>query len=259
MSRYKVEISGINTAQLKVLTNAEMKELFVKLQQGDESAKETLINGNLKLVLSIVQRFSNRCENMDDLFQVGCIGLMKAVDNFDTGLQVKFSTYAVPMIIGEIRRYLRDNNSIRVSRSLRDTAYKAIYAKENYTRVHLKEPTIEEIATEIGISKEEITYAMDAIQSPVSLYDPVYTEGGDTLYVMDQISDRKNREENWVESISLAEAMKRLDDRERHIIELRFYEGKTQMEVACEIGISQAQVSRLEKNALKSMKNYLRT
>lgn len=233
--------------------------LIQQARQGDKQSRDTIIEENMGLVHHIVKRFLNRGYDAEELFQIGCIGLMKAVDNFDTGLQVKFSTYAVPMIIGEIRRYLRDNNSIRVSRSLRDTAYKAIYAKENYTRVHLKEPTIEEIATEIGISKEEITYAMDAIQSPVSLYDPVYTEGGDTLYVMDQISDRKNREENWVESISLAEAMKRLDDRERHIIELRFYEGKTQMEVACEIGISQAQVSRLEKNALKSMKNYLRT
>ena len=255
----KVEICGVNTAKLPTLTDKEKTELLLKAKAGDEAARERLISGNLRLVLSVIQRFSARGENPDDLFQVGCVGLIKSIDNFNTDLDVKFSTYAVPMIIGEIRRYLRDNNSIRVSRSLRDTAYKAIYAKENYTRVHLKEPTIEEIATEIGISKEEITYAMDAIQSPVSLYDPVYTEGGDTLYVMDQISDRKNREENWVESISLAEAMKRLDDRERHIIELRFYEGKTQMEVACEIGISQAQVSRLEKNALKSMKNYLRT
>ena len=206
---------------------------------------------------------------IDLVFKIAAVGIIVSILNqvlVRSGReeQAMLTTLAglivvLMMIIGEIRRYLRDNNSIRVSRSLRDTAYKAIYAKENYTRVHLKEPTIEEIATEIGISKEEITYAMDAIQSPVSLYDPVYTEGGDTLYVMDQISDRKNREENWVESISLAEAMKRLDDRERHIIELRFYEGKTQMEVACEIGISQAQVSRLEKNALKSMKNYLRT
>ena len=243
------------------LLNAEQeKKLSEQIEKGSAQAVNQLVNSNLRLVISIARKFLCTSKNsIMDLIQEGNIGLMKAVDNFDTGLQVKFSTYAVPMIIGEIRRYLRDNNSIRVSRSLRDTAYKAIYAKENYTRVHLKEPTIEEIATEIGISKEEITYAMDAIQSPVSLYDPVYTEGGDTLYVMDQISDRKNREENWVESISLAEAMKRLDDRERHIIELRFYEGKTQMEVACEIGISQAQVSRLEKNALKSMKNYLRT
>ena len=255
----KVEICGVNTSELPLLSDEEKENLFIQIEQGNMDAREQYVKGNLRLVLSVIQRFSSNHEHADDLFQVGCIGLMKAIDNFDRTLNVKFSTYAVPMILGEVRRYLRDNNSIRVSRSLRDTAYKAIYAKENYTRVHLKEPTIEEIATEIGISKEEITYAMDAIQSPVSLHDPVYTEGGDTLYVMDQISDRKNREENWVESISLAEAMKRLDDRERHIIELRFYEGKTQMEVACEIGISQAQVSRLEKNALKSMKNYLRT
>ena len=196
--------------------------------------------------------------NTDDLFQIGCIGLMKAVDNFDDTLMVKFSTYAVPMIIGEIRRYLRDYNSIRVSRSLRDIAYKAIYAKENYIRQNLKEPTMEEIAKEIGIEKEMIVYALDAIQSPVSLYEPVYSEGGDTLYVMDQISDRKNKEEHWLENLSLKEAMNRLGSRERHIIEMRFYEGKTQMEVADEIGISQAQVSRLEKNALKTMRNYLR-
>ena len=192
------------------------------------------------------------------MFQIGCIGLMKAVDNFDDTLMVKFSTYAVPMIIGEIRRYLRDYNSIRVSRSLRDIAYKAIYAKENYIRQNLKEPTMEEIAKEIGIEKEMIVYALDAIQSPVSLYEPVYSEGGDTLYVMDQISDRKNKEEHWLENLSLKEAMNRLGSRERHIIEMRFYEGKTQMEVADEICISQAQVSRLEKNALKTMRNYLR-
>ena len=195
---------------------------------------------------------------MDDLFQIGCIGLIKAIDNFDTTLNVKFSTYAVPMIIGEIRRYLRDNNSIRVSRSLRDIAYRAIYAKESYIKSNLKEPTIAEIAEEIGIEKEMIVYAMDAIQSPVSLFEPVYTEGGDTLYVMDQISDKKNKEETWVENLSLREAINRLNKRERHIIDLRFYEGKTQMEVAQEIGISQAQVSRLEKNALKTMRNYLR-
>ena len=195
---------------------------------------------------------------MDDLFQIGCIGLIKAIDNFDTTLNVKFSTYAVPMIIGEIRRYLRDNNSIRVSRSLRDIAYRAIYAKESYMKSNLKEPTIAEIANEIGIEKEMIVYAMDAIQNPVSLFEPVYTEGGDTLYVMDQISDKKNKEETWVENLSLREAINRLNKRERHIIDLRFYEGKTQMEVAQEIGISQAQVSRLEKNALKTMRNYLR-
>ena len=215
------------------------------------------IKGNLRLVLSIIQRFSNSNENVDDLFQIGCIGLMKAIDNFDITQNVKFSTYAVPMIIGEIRRYLRDNNSIRVSRSLRDTAYKAIYAKEALIKKNDKEPTVTEIANEIGISKEDIVFALDAIQSPVSLYEPVYSEGGDTLYIMDQVSDKKNKEENWVEEISLKEALSKLSDREKSIIELRFYEGKTQMEVAKEICISQAQVSRLEKSALKSMKNYL--
>lgn len=254
----KVEICGVNTSKLPVLTGEEKEFLFERIKAGDENARELYIKGNLRLVLSVIKRFSASNENVDDLFQIGCIGLMKAIDNFDTTLQVKFSTYAVPMIIGEIRRYLRDNNAIRVSRSLRDTAYKAIYARENYTKKHLKEPTINEIAEEIGVSQEEIVYAMDAIQSPVSLYDPVYTEGGDALYVMDQISDKKNKEENWVEEISLKEAMKRLDEREKHIIEMRFYEGKTQMEVAAEIGISQAQVSRLEKNALKNMRNYLR-
>jgi RNA polymerase sporulation-specific sigma factor len=258
MALNKVEICGVNTSKLPVLTGEEKAFLFERIKEGDENARELYIKGNLRLVLSVIRRFSGSNENADDLFQIGCIGLMKAIDNFDLSLNVKFSTYAVPMIIGEIRRYLRDNNSIRVSRSLRDTAYKAIYAKENYTRKNLKEPTINEIAQEIGIPKEEIVYAMDAIQSPVSLFDPVYTEGGDALYVMDQISDKKNKEENWVEVISLREAMNRLDERERHIIELRFYEGKTQMEVASEIGISQAQVSRLEKNALKSMRNYLR-
>ena len=258
MALNKVEICGVNTAKLPVLSSEEKEFLFERIKAGDESARELYIRGNLRLVLSVIRRFSASNENVDDLFQIGCIGLMKAIDNFDTSLQVKFSTYAVPMIIGEIRRYLRDNNSIRVSRSLRDTAYMAIYAKENFIKKNLREPTMNEIAEEIGVPREEIVYAMDAIQSPVSLYDPVYTEGGDTLYVMDQISDKKNKEENWVEVISLREAMKRLSERERHIIELRFYEGKTQMEVACEIGISQAQVSRLEKNALKSMKNYLR-
>lgn len=254
----KVEICGVNTAKLPVLTVEEKDFLFERIKAGDENARELYINGNLRLVLSVIKRFASSNENVDDLFQIGCIGLMKAIDNFDTTLNVKFSTYAVPMIIGEIRRYLRDNNAIRVSRSLRDTAYKAIYARENYTKKHLREPTIHEIAAEIGVSKEEIVYAMDAIQSPVSLYDPVYTEGGDALYVMDQISDKKNKEENWVEEISLKEALKRLDSREKHIIEMRFYEGKTQMEVASEIGISQAQVSRLEKSALKNMRNYLR-
>ena len=258
MSLTKVEICGVNTSKLPVLKPEEKDELFQKIKEGDTDARELYIKGNLRLVLSVIKRFQSSNENADDLFQIGCIGLMKAIDNFDTTLNVNFSTYAVPMIIGEIRRYLRDNNSIRVSRSLRDIAYKAIYAKENYIRSNLKEPTIAEIAEEIGIDKEMIVYAMDAIQSPVSLFDPVYTEGGDTLYVMDQISDKKNREDIWIENLSLRDALDRLNDRERHIIELRFYEGKTQMEVADEIGISQAQVSRLEKNALKSMRNYLR-
>ena len=258
MALNKVEICGVNTSKLPVLKAEEKEELFRRIKEGDEEARELYIKGNLRLVLSVIKRFSNSSENMDDLFQIGCIGLIKAIDNFDTTLNVKFSTYAVPMIIGEIRRYLRDNNSIRVSRSLRDIAYRAIYAKETYMKTNLREPTIAEIASEIGIIKEMIVYAMDAIQNPVSLFEPVYTEGGDTLYVMDQISDKKNKEETWVENLSLREAINRLNKRERHIIDLRFYEGKTQMEVAQEIGISQAQVSRLEKNALKTMRNYLR-
>lgn len=258
MALNKVEICGVNTSRLPVLTNEEKEELFKRIRQGDKEAREQYIKGNLRLVLSVIKRFSGSNENADDLFQIGCIGLMKAIDNFNTELNVKFSTYAVPMIIGEVRRYLRDNNSIRVSRSLRDVAYKAIYAKENYLRKNLKEPTIEEIAQEVGIDKEEIAYALDAIQSPMSLYEPIYTEGGDTLYVMDQISDKKNKEENWVENLALRDALERLGERERNIIELRFYEGKTQMEVAGELGISQAQVSRLEKNALRSMRNYLK-
>ena len=253
----KVEISGVNTANLPVLTGTEAKTLFIKCREGDEVARQQLIEGNLRLVLSIIKRFENRNENMDDLFQIGVVGLIKAIDNFDITMDVMPSTYFCPMIIGEIRRYLRDNNTIRVSRSLRDTAYKAIYAKESIMKKTMKEPTIMEIAEEIGVSKEEIAYAMDAIQSPVSLYEPVYTDGGDPLCVMDQISDKKNREENWIEQISLNEAMKRLPERERHIIDMRFFDGKTQTEVAEEIGISQAQVSRLEKNALKSMRNYL--
>lgn len=257
MAINKVELCGVNTSKLPVLTSEEKEALFERIKSGDHQARELYIKGNLRLVLSVIKRFSASNENADDLFQIGCIGLMKAIDNFDTGLGVKFSTYAVPMILGEIRRYLRDNNSIRVSRSLRDTAYKAIYARENYVKQNLREPTIHEIAEEIGISKEDIVFAMDAIQSPVSLYDPVYTEGGDTLYVMDQISDKKNKEENWVESIALAESMKCLDEREKHIVHLRFFEGRTQMEVAGEIGISQAQVSRLEKNALRTMRQYL--
>jgi RNA polymerase sporulation-specific sigma factor len=258
MTQGKVEICGVNTSRLPLLQNAEKEALFARIQDGDMEARETYIEGNLRLVLSVIKRFSSSNENVDDLFQIGCIGLIKAIDNFDTSLGVKFSTYAVPMIIGEIRRFLRDNSSsIRVSRSLKDTAYKAIYARETLTRRNLKEPTIEEIAAEVGISKEDVVYAMDAIQNPMSLYEPVYTDGGDTLYVMDQISDKKNKEETWVEHLSLSDAMKNLSDREHEIITLRFFEGKTQMEVADIIGISQAQVSRLEKTALRTMRTYL--
>ena len=257
MALNKVEICGVNTSSLPLLKEEEKDALFERIKAGDEEAKEEYIRGNLRLVLSVIKRFSGSNENADDLFQIGCIGLIKAVNNFNTELDVKFSTYAVPMIIGEIRRYMRDNNSIRVSRSLRDTAYKAIYAKEGYVKRNLKEPTIQEIAEEIGISKEDIVFALDAIQSPVSLQEPVYNDSGDAVYVMDQISDKKNREGNWIEELSLQAAMNRLNPRERYIIELRFFHGRTQMEVAEDIHISQAQVSRLEKNALRTMKHYL--
>ena len=257
MPAYKVEICGVNTAKLPILKETEKEALFARIRQGDQEAREMYIKGNLRLVLSVIKRFSGSHENLDDLFQIGCIGLIKAINNFNTELDVKFSTYAVPMIIGEIRRYMRDNNSIRVSRSLRDTAYKAIYAKENYIKQNLKEPTVQEIAEEIGISKEDIVFALDAIQVPMSLQEPVYNDGGDALYVMDQISDTKNKEEKWVEDLSLEAAMQHLGERERYIIKLRFFEGKTQMEVADEIKISQAQVSRLEKNALRLMRQYL--
>ena len=259
MVQGKVEICGVNTSKLPILKEEEKEELFKRIKEGDLKAREEYIQGNLRLVLSVIKRFSGSNECPDDLFQIGCIGLIKAIDNFKPEMMVKFSTYAVPMVAGELRRYLRDNsNSIRVSRSLRDIAYKAIYAKEDYMKKYSKEPTVSEIAQMIETAEEDVVLAMDAIQSPVSLYEPVYTEGGDTLYVMDQISDKKNKEENWVEELSLQEAMKRLAPREQHIIDLRFYEGKTQMEVAEEIGISQAQVSRLEKHALKTMKQYLR-
>ena len=258
MSSYKVEICGVNTAKLPLLTEDEKKDLWKRIKAGDSQARETYIKGNLRLVLSVLKRFSNHSENMDDLFQIGCIGLMKSVDNFDPSMEVKFSTYAVPMIVGEIRRYLRDTgSSIRISRSLRDTAYKAIVARENLSRKNCSEPTLEEISKESGIEMEDIVYALDAMQSPLSLYDPVYNDGGDTLYVMDQISDKKNREENWVEHLSLNDALSTLEPREPSIIRLRFFEGKTQMEVAEEIHISQAQVSRLEKNALRAMEKYL--
>ena len=257
MALNKVEICGVNTARLPILTNEEKDALFIQIRQGDAEAREQFIKGNLRLVLSVIRRFPSVGENVDDLFQIGCIGLIKAIDHFNTELGVRFSTYAVPMIIGEIRRFLRDNNSIRVSRSLRDTAYKAIYAREMLLKKNQKEPSITEVASEVGISREDIVYALDAIQNPMSLYEPIFTDGGDTLYVMDQIRDKKNREENWVEHLSLSDALKKLNAREHEIISLRFFEGKTQMEVAELIGISQAQVSRLEKNALRIMRAYL--
>lgn len=253
----KVEISGVSTSSLKVLKNAEMTQLLRQVKRGDQQARQKMIEGNLRLVLSVIQRFAGRGENMDDLFQIGCIGLMKAIDNFDLSQNVKFSTYAVPMIMGELRRYLRDNNTIRVSRSLRDLAYKAIYAKEAIMKQQETEPTLEELASLVEVSPEELAFALDAIQSPVSLYEPVYSEGGDTLYIMDQISDKKNRENTWVEHLSLRNALQCLPKRENRIIELRYFEGKTQMEVAEEIQISQAQVSRLEKSALAQMKKHL--
>lgn len=253
----KVEICGVNTAKLPVLTNEEKDKLFARIQQGDKQAREEFIQGNLRLVLSVIKRFSNRGESADDLFQIGCIGLIKSIDNFDVTQNVKFSTYAVPMIIGEIRRYLRDNNSIRVSRSLRDTAYKALQARERLTLSLSRDPTIEEISKELGMEKEDVVFALDAIQDPVSLYEPVYHDGGDTMFVMDQVSDEKNRDENWIEEIALREAMRNLNPREKHILTLRFFEGKTQMEVAEDIGISQAQVSRLEKAAIQHMKKLM--
>ncbi|NLK36794.1 MAG: RNA polymerase sporulation sigma factor SigG [Epulopiscium sp.] len=253
----KVEICGVNTSKLPILNSEEKKILFDKIQQGDEEARQKYIYGNLRLVLSVIQRFSNRGEYMDDLFQVGCIGLIKAIDNFDVSHQVKFSTYAVPMIIGEIKRYLRDNNTIRVSRSLRDTAYKALQAKERLMEEKSKEPTIDEIAKELDMTKESVVMALDAIQDPISLFEPVYHDGGDALFVMDQVSDEKNADAIWLENISLNEAIHRLSEREKRIVSLRFFEGKTQTEVSEEIGISQAQVSRLEKSALKHMRKYM--
>lgn len=253
----KVEICGVNTAKLPVLKKNEKKALFERILQGDQEARKEYIYGNLRLVLSVIQRFNNRGEFVDDIFQVGCIGLIKAIDNFDVSHGVQFSTYAVPMIIGEIRRYLRDNNSIRVSRSLRDTAYKALAAKEKLISKNAKEPTIEEIAKELDLPREDVLFALDAIQDPISLFEPVYHDGNDAVFVMDQVSDEKSSDASWLENISLSEAMKRLNEREKHILNLRFFEGKTQMEVADEIGISQAQVSRLEKSALKNMRKYI--
>ncbi len=253
----KVEICGVNTSKLPVLSNDQKKVLFERMHKGDMSAREEFIRGNLRLVLSVIQRFNNRGEYVDDLFQVGCIGLIKAIDNFDVSQNVKFSTYAVPMIIGEIRRYLRDNNSIRVSRSLRDIAYKALQAKERLTNKNSKEPTVDDLSRELGIPKEDIVFALDAIQDPISLFESVYHDGGDAIYVMDQVKDEKNHDENWLEGIALNEAMRRLNDREKLILNLRFFDGRTQMEVAEEIGISQAQVSRLEKTALTHMRKYI--
>lgn len=253
----KVEICGVNTSALPTLSRKEKEELFIKIKEGDENARELFIHGNLRLVLSVIQRFSNRGENADDLFQVGCVGLIKAIDNFDLSQNVQFSTYAVPMIIGEVRRYLRDNSAIRVSRSLKDIAYKALYTKENFINKHSKEPTIQEIAQKLDLPKEEVVFALDAIADPVSLYEPVYHDGGEAIYVMDQVKDSKNTDENWLRNIAISEAMQHLGKREKHILDLRFFQGKTQMEVADEIGISQAQVSRLEKNALSHMRKYI--
>ena len=259
MTRNKVEICGVDTSKLPVLKNEEMRELFQRMHEGDLEAREKLVNGNLRLVLSVIQRFNNRGEFVDDLFQVGCIGLMKSIDNFDLNQNVKFSTYAVPMIIGEIRRYLRDNNPIRVSRSLRDIAYKALQVRERLMGETAKEPSTEEIAKELGVAHEEVVLALDAIQDPVSLFEPIYNDGGDPIYVMDQISDDRTKEMTWIEEIALREAMRKLNDREKMILSMRFFEGKTQMEVADEIGISQAQVSRLEKSAIQQMQKHVKS
>ena len=250
----KVEIASVNTAKLPVLTNKEKNDLLFKIKNGDNIAREKFIQGNLRLVLSVIQRFNGRGENIDDLFQVGCVGLIKAIDNFDISLNVQFSTYAVPMIIGEIKRHLRDNNPIRVSRSMRDLAYKALQAKEKLLKENQREPSIEEIAKDLGVEKEEIVVSLDSIQDPISLQEPVYNEGTESIYVMDQVKDLKNTDEFWADSLSLLEAMKKLNNREKMIVSKRFFDGRTQMEVAKEIGISQAQVSRLEKSAVERIK-----
>ena len=253
----KVEICGVNTSKLKVLKNDETQALLLRAKQGDMKAREELIAGNLRLVLSVIQRFANRGENADDLFQVGCIGLIKAIDNFNTDLDVRFSTYGVPMIVGEIRRYLRDNSTMRVSRAMRDTAYMVLQATEAYMAEHQREPTVDEIARMLELKREDVVFALDAIVDPVSLYEPVYSDSGDTICVMDQVRDSKNTDENWLEQIALREAIAKLSDREKRILSLRFFQGKTQMEVSTEVGISQAQVSRLEKNALRQIKKDL--
>ncbi len=250
----KVEICGVNTTDLIVLKEKEKELLLKEVKKGNKSAREKLVKGNLRLVLSVVQKFNNRGENLDDLFQVGCIGLIKSIDNFDITQNVRFSTYAVPMIIGEIRRYLRDNNCVRVSRSMKDIAYKAMQVKEELLNDSLKEPTIEEIAEKMNLNKEDIVLALESIVEPISLYDPIFSDGGDTIYVMDQVGDQ-NDDKNWLAEIAIKEAINKLDEREKTILSLRFFQGKTQMEVAKEIGISQAQVSRLEKGALEQIKN----
>jgi len=253
----KVEICGVNTSRLSVLSQAEMDGLLRQVRQGDETAREKLIEGNLRLVLSVIQRFDKRGECPDDLFQVGCIGLIKAISNFDPEKQVRFSTYGVPMIAGEVRRYLRDNSAIRVSRSIRDVAYRVLQCKEAMLSRMDREPTLEEIAKELALSVEEVSQALDAVCAPVSLYDPVYTDGGDPLTVMDQVRDSKNTETNWMEHITLHGAFQSLQPREKEILSLRFYDGKTQMEVAGILGISQAQVSRLEKGAIQTMRKQI--
>ena len=255
--QHKVEICGVNTAKLKVLKSDETQALLLRAKGGDARAREELIAGNLRLVLSVIQRFSNRGENADDLFQVGCIGLIKAIDNFNTDLDVKFSTYGVPMIVGEIRRYLRDNSTMRVSRSMRDTAYKVLQAKEAYMAEHQREPSVEEIAKLLDLRREDVVFALDAILEPISLYEPVYSDSGDTICVMDQVKDSRNTDEMWLERIALKDAVDRLTEREQKILAMRFYQGKTQMEVSGEIGISQAQVSRLEKNALRQIRKEM--
>ena len=253
----KVELCGVNTAELPILSEQEKRDLLTRARAGDKAARQSMIEGNLRLVLSVVQRFSQRGENMDDLFQVGCIGLIKAIDNFNTDLDVRFSTYGVPMIVGEIRRYLRDNSTMRVSRAMRDTAYKVLQAKEAYMAEHQREPTVDEIARMLELKREDVVFALDAIVDPVSLYEPVYSDSGDTICVMDQVRDSKNTDENWLEQIALRDAIAKLSDREKRILSLRFFQGKTQMEVSTEVGISQAQVSRLEKNALRQIKKDL--
>ena len=257
MQYNRVEICGVNTSKLKVLKEKEKTELLRRMHSGDKSARDELINGNLRLVLSVVQRFTNRGENPDDLFQVGCIGLLKAIANFDTSKQVRFSTYGVPMIAGELRRYLRDYSPIRVSRSTRDTAYKVLQAKERLTAASGREPTLDEIAKELDIPRRDVVFALDAISDPISLYEPIYTDNGESICVMDQVGDTKNTDEQWLEHLALSNAISDLNEREKKILSLRFYAGKTQMEVAGEIGISQAQVSRLEKNALSKIRKNI--